>query len=449
MQHLAEAVRKGKTMADKLILAAGGIVEKHTTEGLKIAIICRTRYGEEWALPKGKLKKKNGQTCETFLEAAQREVREETGCPVKVTDFAGSTNYSVNDATKLVVYWRMVLTGECAKEPTDSEEVKIVKWLTPEKAIEILTHDEDKNLLKQVFFSHELLAPRESFGRIKIAFIRLFSSRRWRRLASALTAYRVELERRANRRQGPPSACTWVGPAFEAMCSAELALRNGDIDKGWKCFNAAQRMELFALKPGDELQSRVITLKEEAEKLRSWRKRATYELLSGLSNDTSDVEKVYVAALLRDEHYANLAYKDGILRTHFTFLGLILIAVLLILFVLAFGGILTAVQSPDPLMFLCVGLFGLFGGTVSAIFKAPKSTQSSRIPELTATIRIALLRICMSIASALIVYIFVISELSDKLNLKTTDSYTIFATSFVAGFTERLMMRAIGHMAGN
>jgi len=50
--------------------------------------------------------------------------------------------------------------------------------------------------------------------------------------------------------------------------------------------------------------------------------------------------------------------------------------------------------------------------------------------------------------SAIVVYIFINSELSDKLNLKTSESYTIFAIAFVAGFTERLMMRAIEHTAG-
>jgi ADP-ribose pyrophosphatase YjhB (NUDIX family) len=435
-------------MADKLVLAAGGIIEKHTAEGPKIAIIYRERYGKEWAIPKGKLKKSNGQTCETFLEAAQREVEEETGCPVRITDFAGSTNYPIKEGTKVVLYWKMALAGKCATEPKDKKEVKIVKWLTPQKAIDILMHDEDKNLLTQVFFCHGHLVKRGKFRLIKNPLTRLFHHRRWRRLASAITAYRVELDRRASRCQGPQSAYAWVGSAYGALCSAELALRDGDIDKGWKCFNAAQRMELFALKPGEELQSRAIVLKEEAEKLRSWRKRATYELLSGLTKGTSDHEKVYVASLLRDEHYANQAYKDGILRTHFMLLALILIAVLSFLFVLIFDGIITTVQSPNPLMFLCVALFGLFGGTVSAIFKAPESTQASRIPELTATIRITLLRMCLSVASAIVVYFFILSDLSDKLNLKTTESYTIFAISFVAGFTERLMMRAIGHVAG-
>ena len=37
-----------------VILAAGGIVWKHSPDGSKVAVIHRTRYGSEWCLPKGK-----------------------------------------------------------------------------------------------------------------------------------------------------------------------------------------------------------------------------------------------------------------------------------------------------------------------------------------------------------------------------------------------------------
>jgi len=101
-------------------------------------------------------------------------------------------------------------------------------------------------------------------------------------------------------------------------------------------------------------------------------------------------------------------------------------------------------------MFLTVALFGLLGGTLSAMLKAPESTKSSRIPELTATTRITLLRLCMSAAAAIVIYVFLESDLSDPFlgSLEDIKPYTIFAVSFVAGFTERLVMRAVGHVAG-
>src|SRR6266436_1896667 len=41
-------------LSAQVIEAAGGIVERNTSEGLRIAIIYRKRYGGEWGLPKGK-----------------------------------------------------------------------------------------------------------------------------------------------------------------------------------------------------------------------------------------------------------------------------------------------------------------------------------------------------------------------------------------------------------
>ncbi len=441
-------------MGDHLILAAGGIIERHTAEGLKIAVIYRTRYGGEWCLPKGKLKKG-----ESPLEAAKREVKEETGCSVKVTDFAGSTSYFHDATPKVVLYWRMALAVECATEPTDREEVEKVEWLTPQEAIDRLKHDEEKEMVMQVLCSKAFLSRRGILRRIRGGLTRLFISRRWRRLASAITAYRVELGQRVSRCQETQAAYAWVGPAYGALCRAELALCDGDIDKGWKCFLAAQRMELFGLNPNEELQARVIVLREEAEKLSSWRKRAAYELLGSMSEGTPDVEKVYVAALLRDEHYSNQAYKDGLLRNHVARLVLILALLLSTLFALLWLEIL---PTPDVLekappdykedlwMFLTVALFGLLGGTLSAMLKAPESTKSSRIPELTATTRITLLRLCMSAAAAIVIYVFLESDLSDPFlgSLEDIKPYTIFAVSFVAGFTERLVMRAVGHVAG-
>lgn len=446
-------------MAAKLILAAGGIVEKHTAEGLKIAVVYRTRHGPEWGLPKGKLEKKHFQEDEPFLAAALDEVRQETGCPVNVTGFAGPTTYYVGASPKVVLYWKMAPAGECAPEPRDTIEIKKVEWLTPDEAVEQLTHEEDKNLIARVFFRRAPGIRTGLLRRIKGALVRLLSSRRYRRLASAIAAYRTELGQRVSRCEHAESSCDWAEAAYEALCSAEAALRDGDIDKGWPCFHAAQRIELLALKPDEELTARVIALKEEAEKLSSWRKRATYELLSGLTKGPADQERVYVAALLRDEHYCNQAYKDGLLRSHMALLGLILavlvstVLTLVWLELLPTPGVLKK-APPDYKesfwMFVSVALFGLLGGTLSAMLKAPRSTKSSRIRELTATIRITLLRLCMSAAAAIIIYVFLKSDLSDPFldSLEGVKPHTIFAISFVAGFTERLVMRAVQHVAG-
>jgi 8-oxo-dGTP diphosphatase len=128
------------------ILAAGGIVLGTGDDTGKIAIVRRRRYQGEIALPKGKLKEREG-----AIEAALREVYEETGCKTKVTEYAGTTNYFAGGVPKAVLYFVMTLDGECRDGPKDTREIEAVEWVTPKKALAILTHLEDRDLIAAVF----------------------------------------------------------------------------------------------------------------------------------------------------------------------------------------------------------------------------------------------------------------------------------------------------------
>jgi ADP-ribose pyrophosphatase YjhB (NUDIX family) len=72
------------------ILAAGGIVLGSQKNAGKICLVRRHRYPGEIALPKGKLR-----TGENAIEAARREVGEETGCNVEILEYAGSAVFGI------------------------------------------------------------------------------------------------------------------------------------------------------------------------------------------------------------------------------------------------------------------------------------------------------------------------------------------------------------------
>jgi hypothetical protein len=104
-------------------------------------------------------------------------------------------------------------------------------------------------------------------------------------------------------------------------------------------------------------------------------------------------------------------------------------------------------------------LFGLLGGTVSAMLRASDPSQSSRIPELTAAMRVTFMRILMGAASAIVIYVFIKSPLGASLSksvfsegigdsLKLPTSFTAYVIAFVAGFSERLVLRAVESVAG-
>lgn len=113
-------------MKEKLIRAAGGLLWRETDGGYQIAIIHRPHY-DDWTLPKGKLEKGEG-----WMEAAKREVEEETGYTVELKGFAGAMGYMVDGEMKAVRFWNMVATGETPEG--HDHETDAVLWMSVEEA---------------------------------------------------------------------------------------------------------------------------------------------------------------------------------------------------------------------------------------------------------------------------------------------------------------------------
>jgi 8-oxo-dGTP diphosphatase len=125
----------------KPVMAAGGIVVRDAPEPL-IAIV-RLRKSKAWVLPKGKLKAN-----EDALAAAMREVLEETGHNVLVHEFLGSMSQAAGGKPKIVQFWRMRAVGGPVRKLM--RDVKSVKWLPLDEAIETLTHAHEQAFLANV-----------------------------------------------------------------------------------------------------------------------------------------------------------------------------------------------------------------------------------------------------------------------------------------------------------
>jgi 8-oxo-dGTP diphosphatase len=117
------------------VRAAGGVVVR---EGGEVAVVHRPKY-DDWSLPKGKLDPGEG-----FEEAALREVEEETGMRCRLGPELGETRYTdLKGRPKLVRYWAMTPESG-AFEP--SAEVDELRWLPPEEAAGLLSHERDAEL---------------------------------------------------------------------------------------------------------------------------------------------------------------------------------------------------------------------------------------------------------------------------------------------------------------
>lgn len=124
-----------------VIQAAGGLLWRKDKHGRQIAVVHRPRY-DDWSLPKGLLKEG-----ETWQQAALREVSEETGCRARLGDFLGCNCYTAEGQPKVVLFWQMTVEKEDACHR--HAEVDRLVWLSPKKALDLLSYESEKALLKQ------------------------------------------------------------------------------------------------------------------------------------------------------------------------------------------------------------------------------------------------------------------------------------------------------------
>lgn len=128
-----------------MIRAGGGVLWRCTDDGdLEVAVIHRPRY-DDWTLPKGKLMRGEGE-----LEAAVREVSEETGQRVRPGPAIGEIRYRQvrkgEEHDKVVRYWAMEALGGDFRP---SDEVDEVRWLAPSSALPLLTYQRDRDIFQQ------------------------------------------------------------------------------------------------------------------------------------------------------------------------------------------------------------------------------------------------------------------------------------------------------------
>ena len=125
-------------MTEAKEFAAGGIVGR---DGKVLLVQVKNLEGEiVWTFPKGHLEKK-----ETWLDAALREVEEETGWKCRSRGLLSNVTYRFERKGKPVfkrVRWYRMEPLEKTGKP-DADEIRRTKWIDVKKASKALSYHSD------------------------------------------------------------------------------------------------------------------------------------------------------------------------------------------------------------------------------------------------------------------------------------------------------------------
>lgn len=263
------------------------------------------------------------------------------------------------------------------------------------------------------------------------------------RLKASIAALREELNI-MGKYEGPRSSS--ATSACNMLDKAQQAVNRNDFELGWRYFSTARNISLMGLEEGERKAVAEDILEEANEKLSSWRKKAIHNRLCERNEIKASISRkdLFHASRILQEHHGNKYFKIGVLKKHLRILVIIAIFAMVVLFFLApylrLGDV--NIRINDREIFLSILSFGVLGATISGILSA-RGGIDAKIPDQKIIYTIMSAKIVVGAASALVISVFITSGL---FNIPSKDGITlgiILAVAFAAGFTERLVTRAV------
>jgi ADP-ribose pyrophosphatase YjhB (NUDIX family) len=130
------------------IISCGAIV----VDDNKILLIRQFKNSDLWGIPKGHLEKD-----ETFVECAKREVKEETGIDVSISEKVGELKFQISDKIKnVIIFSGKALNGNTTDLSHPSSEVAEAKWFDKNKLPKLVRYQ--SKLIKDYIYSNERIS---------------------------------------------------------------------------------------------------------------------------------------------------------------------------------------------------------------------------------------------------------------------------------------------------
>jgi hypothetical protein len=238
----------------------------------------------------------------------------------------------------------------------------------------------------------------------------------------------------------------WMAATHDQLRNVKRYLENEDIEGGWLSLHAARRNLVFGLSR-KELAIQAAILREETQKVSSWRGKVMKDILA-VPDDRLTADHVREAMALRDEYAANQYHKIWLMGDQLgVLLKMCVLALPLFLpLIVFFSRHAKGDLAPwGYQMVTSVLFFGLLGAAFSVAQSLMKDTNEARILERVANHFVTIARTLFGGVAGLAGYAFLESKV---LNISFgTDKSTggALAIAFLFGYTgERLVARVAG-----
>lgn len=120
----------------------------------KVLLLYKNQKGRYlgWVLPKGTL-----ETGETFMQAALREVKEETSSSAKVLKYIGKTRYNFKgyeDTVNKTVHWYMMSADSFYCKPQTEEFFSDAGFYKQHEAYHLLKFNDERQILQKAYMQY-------------------------------------------------------------------------------------------------------------------------------------------------------------------------------------------------------------------------------------------------------------------------------------------------------
>ena len=272
------------------------------------------------------------------------------------------------------------------------------------------------------------------------------------RLAAALVGSEIALAARGSATAAPaPPGSPAPSAIDDALRRARKSYARGALDEGWGALEEAHRLAVFGASPA-ERRERAATLRREAEhKLTGWRRDAVLDACRTLLAPGADPDPavLYGALLVRDGHHQNRYHQTRLLAREFKTVAAFLVLVLVAMWGLSATGAPMPVGDGTPHgagIVVWMALFGMLGASFSLAFPLARGDGAPRIPDQVRSQAVTGFRPLLGAAAGPVAYAFVQAGI---VGLPKDDGALLLTVAFVAGFSERLILRAVGAVAAD